>query len=498
TARMVMRVPPVMLPGLSAGMAEVAAMSDSAFCKSKSEDVKEEGPTAEDEDPAVEDEGLAAGVKGPGIDDESYGLNNESHGVDDESHSLDDESYGINDEGRGIESGGLGLGEEEAVPEGQQRAVLVVGTAVSEPLGLGYEALRHRELVLEEDHVYRAVRDEQERIAMTFEALWRAMLALEAWAGRVDTRMTDISREGFPPYPFNYPVRRFTIKEILDKFIDEGKRKHEEMEIFIKEFRTTNELLLKERSNLLSELKIESLLTNKSIHEEAYTKTMNERCSTVLVNELPSKEKDPRSFTILCQVLKKHKEAEDLDANHLSRFENPHMEVLTERRCVAGSETFEILVHYHSGPTGGHYCVNVTAKKDGIQNTDTVYTFQTSLWESMHLPVEIEHKAHWALKPCNMYLTLASKSCLMQLNELAELRDGAYENTRFYKERTKKWHDSRLRGDKYFKVYPYAVVDIIDKNGCNFKVNGQRLKKYYKGDNDKEDDDVIEFENGVT
>ncbi|GKE54593.1 reverse transcriptase domain-containing protein, partial [Tanacetum coccineum] len=66
------------------------------------------------------------------------------------------------------------------------------------------------------------------------------------------------------------------------------------------------------------------------------------------------------------------------------------------------------------------------------------------------------------------------------LNELAELRDGAYENTRIYKERTKKWHDSRLRGDK------------------DFKVNGQRLKKYYGGNIDKEDDEVIEFENGVT
>ncbi|GJU54544.1 hypothetical protein Tco_1228258 [Tanacetum coccineum] len=36
-----------------------------------------------------------------------------------------------------------------------------------------------------------------------------------------------------------------------------GKREHEEMEIFIKEFRTTNEILLKEKSNLLSKLKIE-------------------------------------------------------------------------------------------------------------------------------------------------------------------------------------------------------------------------------------------------
>ncbi|GJW68794.1 hypothetical protein Tco_0123218 [Tanacetum coccineum] len=115
----------------------------------------------------------------------------------------------------------------------------------------------------------------------------------------------------------------------------------------------------------------------------------------------------------------------------------------------------------------------------------------------------------------------------MQLNELAELRDGAYENTRIYKERTKKWHDSRLRGNKDFKVgdkvllynsrlkmypgklkskwsgsnivkmvYPYGAVEIIDKNGCNFKVNGQRLKKYYECDIDKEVDEVIEFENG--
>ncbi|GKB20255.1 hypothetical protein Tco_0854178 [Tanacetum coccineum] len=47
------------------------------------------------------------------------------------------------------------------------------------------------------------------------------------------------------------------MEEILAKFIDEGTREHEEIEIFIKEFRITNELLLKTQSNLLSELKIE-------------------------------------------------------------------------------------------------------------------------------------------------------------------------------------------------------------------------------------------------
>ncbi|GKC56147.1 hypothetical protein Tco_1083745 [Tanacetum coccineum] len=61
----------------------------------------------------------------------------------------------------------------------------------------------------------------------------------------------------FPPYQFAYPEKKLTMDEMLAKFINKGKREHEEMEIFISEFRTTNELLLKEQSNLLSELKIE-------------------------------------------------------------------------------------------------------------------------------------------------------------------------------------------------------------------------------------------------
>ncbi|GJS49823.1 putative reverse transcriptase domain-containing protein [Tanacetum coccineum] len=51
-----------------------------------------------------------------------------------------------------------------------------------------------------------------------------------------------------------------------------------------------------------------------------------------------------------------------------------------------------------------------------------------------------------------MDLTATAKNCFMELNELIELRDGAYENTRIYKERTKRWHDSRLQGDKNFKA----------------------------------------------
>ncbi|GJR35273.1 hypothetical protein Tco_1210957 [Tanacetum coccineum] len=54
--------------------------------------------------------------------------------------------------------------------------------------------------------------------------------------------------------------------ELLYKFIDEGRREHEEMRAFIREFKTTNEVLLKERNNSLSELKFERREDNNRNH----------------------------------------------------------------------------------------------------------------------------------------------------------------------------------------------------------------------------------------
>ncbi|GKD38543.1 hypothetical protein Tco_1258750 [Tanacetum coccineum] len=58
------------------------------------------------------------------------------------------------------------------------------------------------------------------------------------------------------------------MEEMLYKFIDEGKREHKEMSAFIREFRTTNELLFKEMNNSLSELRFEVNGLSKGIHNE--------------------------------------------------------------------------------------------------------------------------------------------------------------------------------------------------------------------------------------
>ncbi|GKD10435.1 hypothetical protein Tco_1190120, partial [Tanacetum coccineum] len=83
-------------------------------------------------------------------EDESSDLNTKRGGPGSE-----DEGLGSEDEGLGLEDEGPGSEEEdeEAAPEGQQQAVSVVDTAVDEPLGLGYRALRRCELALEEGSV---------------------------------------------------------------------------------------------------------------------------------------------------------------------------------------------------------------------------------------------------------------------------------------------------------------------------------------------------------